>query len=527
MKDDMETLARLVEGQLNDEELGALIKALRSDPEVLGQARRLVALHGQMGVVLEGDLSSERRVDSVLKAIRDSDGDKFTSGVKRRLLVGRAGRRALAIAALLMLVGVGVWMTGFRVSRVEPMATVQRSENIDWGVVEGPGVGSDLSKGSVISFRSGLVELDLSGRGRMVVEGPAHLEFPEAGLAVLKRGRIVMRATKKGHGYRVETPRGSVIDLGTEFGVSVGADGLVETHVLEGSVEAVGGDGERMTLVQDDGLRFGETGSERIEMDGGQFYTQMPPRRTESLGFIHWSFDEGAGLFSVPTSGGMDAGGSDMVFHAMDRGRAPRWEEGMFGTALGFDGRGAFAESGFPGIGGDKPRTVCFWVKVPDDFSTRQGFGIVSWGQYSENRPGEVWQISVNPLVKSGPIGRLRVGLHAGQVVGETDLRDGQWHHVAVVLYGGSQPNVGTHVMLYLDGEPEPVSRRALREVRTKVEEADHGVWLGRNVTYIRSAPRHQHGGFFRGAVDELFIFDSALSLDEVREVMESNRVTE
>ncbi len=62
------------------------------------------------------------------------------------------------------------------------------------------------------------------------------------------------------------------------------------------------------------------------------------------------------------------------------------------------------------------------------------------------------------------------VCMHEGQVVGDTDLRDGEWHHVAVVLYGGSLPNVGTHVMLYLDGDPEPVSRRSLREVKTKIE---------------------------------------------------------
>ena len=87
-------------------------------------------------------------------------------------------------------------------------------------------------------------------------------------------------------------------------------------------------------------------------------------------------------------------------------------------------------------------------------------------------------------------------------------------------MYGGSQPNVGTHVLLYVDGEQEQVSRRALQEVHTEVDRAKHGVWVGRNVSYQQSNPKHAHGGFFRGGVDELYIFDSALSQKDLKELM-------
>ena len=234
-------------------------------------------------------------------------------------------------------------------------------------------------------------------------------------------------------------PRGAaVIDHGTEFGVSVADDGVVETHVLEGRVESVAGGGARVMLEEDDALRLGPVGGERIEMDAGGFYTSVPPRSASPPRFIRWPLDEGRGLLSRAAVHGLGGGPAEMVFHAIDQGGAPAWVDGVHGAALGFDGKGSYAESGFPGIGGGEARTVAFWVKVPTDFSIREGFGILSWGQHRSEGLGEVWQVSVNPLVEDGPVGRLRVGLHGGQVVGSTDLRDGEWHHAAVVLYGGS-----------------------------------------------------------------------------------------
>ncbi|RYD50153.1 MAG: LamG domain-containing protein, partial [Verrucomicrobiaceae bacterium] len=161
----------------------------------------------------------------------------------------------------------------------------------------------------------------------------------------------------------------------------------------------------------------------------------------------------------------------------------------------------------------------------PQDFHLREGFAIVSWGQFAGANFGGVWQVSINPLDGDGPVGHLRVGAHGGQIIGATDLRDGQWHHVAVVLFEASQANIGKHVLIYLDGELEPISRRSLLELNTRTEGASHGVWLGRNITYDQSPPNHNQGGFFRGELDEVFIFDAALSRDEIRALKVNNEM--
>ena len=142
---------------------------------------------------------------------------------------------------------------------------------------------------------------------------------------------------------------------------------------------------------------------------------------------------------------------------------------------------------------------------------------MVSWGKWAHDDPGAVWQISVNPFSEDGPVGRLRVGVHGGMAIGSTDLRNDRWHHVAVVLYPSENPEFGQHVLLFVDGVLDPVSRRILGVIDTNTKEASHGVWLGQNIN-IDSKNR-----FFRGALDEVYIFDAALSQEDIRALMQRN----
>jgi hypothetical protein len=265
--------------------------------------------------------------------------------------------------------------------------------------------------------------------------------------------------------------------------------------------------------------------SERIVSETGSFYTVLPPQHPKRPAWVHWSFDESASAEMTSEVSGFEGDFFGMKLLGIPPGLKPASEAAVFGKGLAFDGVGSFAESGFRGIGGKAPRTVCFWLKVPVDFSPDEGYGILSWGQFAQDNPGGTWQISVNPAPEDGPIGRLRVGTHRGQVIGSSDLRDGQWHHIAVVMYPGSHPDVGKHVLLYVDGSLDEVSQRALREIDTEVESAEHGVWLGRDVSFTSASAHREGKGFFRGGLDEVFIVGAALSSDEVRALMKNNQV--
>ena len=515
-------MAGLLSGDLPDAERDELIAMLKSDRSLREKWAAHATLEGWLGIALEDDLRRETQIRATLDRVRESDRESFVSGVRDRVVVLQWKRRILALAAVIALAFLTVF-TWVRVSPGKALATIERQESVTWK--NGSSATEALTAGKRLQLASGLVELKIADKGRMVLEGPADLEFVSANQSVLHEGRVVMRVSESGHGYRLETPGGSVVDLGTEFGVSVGASGSVETHVIEGQVEATPTGGGKVILNKDDGLRFLNGSSERITSEMGSFYTVLPPQHQKRPSWVHWSFDESSADEMAGSVAGFEGGSFGMKLLEKPPGTRPASEGGVFGKGLSFDGLGSYAESDFRGIGGKAPRTVCFWVKVPADFSPAEGYGILSWGQFAQNNPGGTWQISVNPAEEDGPIGRLRVGTHRGQVIGSSDLRDGKWHHIAVVMYPGSHPDVGKHVLLYVDGTLDEVSQRALREIDTEVESAEHGVWLGRNVSFSEASARREGNGFFRGGLDEVFIFGAALSSEEVRALMKSNQV--
>ncbi|MCW1922069.1 hypothetical protein OKA05_05860 [Luteolibacter arcticus] len=515
-----EDIARLLAGDLEEAERQELAGQLATDPEALKSLGGHAVVEGLLGVALEDEFSAERRHGKLMAALHRVDQDEFLSGVRGKIRRRSWRNRVTAIAAMVVF-GFSTWLF----MRPEKMGSVSRLETVTWSDAAQLTEGEALKPGTRLRFQSGLVELEMGGRGRMIVEGPADLEFAGPMSSVLHRGRVLMRFTEAGHGYRLNTPVGTV-DHGTEFGVSVSNEG-VETHVLEGEVEAIPTGGEMVLLKKNDALRFDGKGGERMAADTGSFYTALPPQRSGAPRAIHWPLEGAATGKDAAQVRGFQGTGYDLQLRAMEQGKAPSAVPGVFDSAFAFDGKGGYAESDFPGIGGQEPRTVSFWVRVPQDFSTREGFGIVSWGQFAGDNHGGVWQVSVNPLLEEGPVGRLRVGAHGGQIVGATDLRDGQWHHVAVVLFEASHADIGKHVLIYLDGELEPISRRSLLALNTRTEGASHGVWLGRNVAYNQSVPDHHHGGFFRGEVDEVFIFDTALSHDEILALKTRNEMPE
>ncbi|MCX6951380.1 MAG: FecR domain-containing protein, partial [Verrucomicrobia bacterium] len=391
------------------------------------------------------------------------------------------GRWAWASAAVLAL-GAAAWWT---VRPDAPEAYLARVESATWDASQvSPKIGDRLESRR-LQLDSGLVELKFAHGATVIVEGPADFEVLGPQHAFLHRGRAVTRLAPGTRGFILDSPRGRLVDQGTEFGVSVGASGDTEVHVLEGKVEAVPSHQQAVQLSVNQAARLTPLRVEQFAADAGGFITDLPPLSGGVVDFLHWSFDEGQGKASYNSGRGLGAPQAKAILRSFPEGAAgPQWIEGQFGGGLSFNGRDDFVECEFPGIPGGEPRTVAFWVKVPRDWTVEEGYGIINWGTH---KPGLAWQISVNPQIKEGPTGRLRLGVMDGFVVGTTDLRDDRWHHCAVVMYGGHRPDSATHILLYLDGELEPAARKAVMEIRTQIAGADaHNMWLGRNLAYAR-----------------------------------------
>lgn len=519
-----ELLARAATGELAPEESVRLLEACRADERLAAECARLLAVERLLHAV-ESDPHGMLAAREVVARIRNEQAPapvarmivRVVETAYRMLWLRRLSwAGAVAAVVVLGLVGGQYW----HAYQTRPLATIVRTEGVRWkgAVPEG-----ELYAGARLTARRGLFELRFANGTNVVVESPADIELQGPGRAFLHRGRAVARVPKQARGFTLNSPRGPLVDLGTEFGVAVAADGNTEVHVLDGIVEASLNQTAPVRLYEKQALRATKEATERLSADEGAFVTVLPPVAPQAPDFIHWSFDDRSpGRLSADTGRMLGQGIETALFSRFLKSAGnggPALIPGKFGMGLNLDGVNDYAESPFPGITEGKPRTIAFWVKVPRDFSTTQGYGIISWGDIKSD--GGAWQISANPTLESGELGRLRVGTKSGYVIGTTDLRDDHWHHCAVVMYGGPRPDIGTHVLLYLDGELEPCPRKAVQEIATKVSPS-HGVWIGRNLAFYND-DMEMGGRFFRGAVDEVYIFDGALSQRDIETLMRDN----
>lgn len=519
-------ITRVLEQDATPEEVATLLAACSADVALGRRFAREVALHRLTGAVIAGNDGESRFAAEVVARIQSSPTEGIETAptpiqlqverrVRRTILFSRVNR-SLAIAAVLAL---AVGLTLFMNSRES--VTLTRSESVVWtGGKVAAEVGDLLEHGQVLEISSGLAELKFPAGVSVLLEGPARFEITGLKSARLDHGRLVARVTEvKGRGFVIDGPSGRVVDLGTEFGVSVERSGEMEVHVLEGAVTAESHQQQEsvVTLHKNEAMRLGAGPSQRMPADDGVFITNLPPVPGRAPGFIRWSFEEPDGKDLRNSGSGLaepEAGAR--LMSAREGGESAKRVAGRFGKALAFDGISNFAESGFEGISGQAPRTVSLWARIPADLAITESYAMIGWGKV-EGR-GSAWQISANPVADEGPLGALRVGTGRGAVVGTTDLRDGRWHHLTAVMYGGS-PTTATHVLLYVDGVLESTTRKSVRTIDTQPATVSHGVWLGRNLSMWNPDP--PGASFFRGELDEVHIFAAALDQPMIHQTME------
>ena len=448
----------------------------------------------------------------VLARLAPAEAASSLRGKVVRHLTWRRWRWAAAAAAIL---AGTLWLLP-RPGAAEAMLIA--GTGAQWAEGAGRKAGGALHAGDRLLLDSGFVSLRFASGAEVVLEGAADMEITGDNSAVLHRGSAVARVPESAHGFTITGAQGRVVDLGTEFAVKADAAGM-EVHVLEGEVAAHPAGQGTVSLTKDQALRLDAAGAASIAAEPDRFLTALPPDRPAAPAFLHWSFDEGRGTTAAAIGTGLPLESARGTLTALPGSRnLPSWTPGVRGAAVEFHGRDDYIQTGYPGISGAGPRTVACWVRVPQDF-TGEGFALVSWGAHQES--GDTWQLSINSYPEEGPVGRLRIGTHRGQVIGVRDLRDGQWHHVAAVLYGGRDPDVSTHVLLYVDGELEPAATKTVRRVRTDtVSLMAQPVAFGKN-SAVRDANDPIHlPHTFRGCMDEVTLCASALSQADIRIIM-------
>ncbi len=215
----------------------------------------------------------------------------------------------------------------------------------------------------------------------------------------------------------------------------------------------------------------------------------------------HWPLDEGTGTNTIDTTG-TSPGFLVNTHESSWSTDTPGIADGAYFSnsfAFDFDGANDNLQTYYPGIGGNDPRTISFWIKTPDVINSI----IMVWG-YADD--GRYYVLRVNHTDTLGTVGAIRTAVYSGEIVGTTYICDGQWHHVASVFEDGDI----TNVKHYIDGNLDGVSGSRPLEVNTEltIGRAD-----GSTLVTIGSAKSSK---YFKGKLDDVGLFNYALTEEQV-----------
>ena len=130
--------------------------------------------------------------------------------------------------------------------------------------------GQTLQAGS-LSLVTGLAQLEFYCGATMILEGPASIELISPELAVIHQGKLRANVPPTARGFTIRYRDFDIVDLGTEFGVEVGAGGNAEVHVLDGEVKVENASDPGSLLSAGEALAFSATGTRTIPADASQF----------------------------------------------------------------------------------------------------------------------------------------------------------------------------------------------------------------------------------------------------------------
>ncbi len=117
------------------------------------------------------------------------------------------------------------------------LAVVTRSANVVWESGSVPAEIGAALKSQVLKLASGTLEFEFECGASLRLRGPAEFAVISKSRGKLLFGELSAQVPENAHGFTIDTPSVEVVDLGTEFGVSVDRAGIADVHVFRGLVE--------------------------------------------------------------------------------------------------------------------------------------------------------------------------------------------------------------------------------------------------------------------------------------------------
>ncbi len=231
----LELAAAVRDETLTTDQRQRLQDLLQSDQDARDYFVRFMSLHALLETRLTADVPDDEDSETTGRTdeLPVEKPSRWTWGFRRTLF---------AIAASLLVAVVGyIGYLAYQPVAEQPIAvavaTITDSQDATWAPADkGLSLGDAVFPGW-IRLESGLVRLTYGHGVVVTIEGPADYEIRSRDEAILKRGRLAAYVPEGAEGFHVSTPNAKVVDLGTEFGLTVSDRGETELSVFDGKVE--------------------------------------------------------------------------------------------------------------------------------------------------------------------------------------------------------------------------------------------------------------------------------------------------
>jgi hypothetical protein len=211
-----------------------------------------------------------------------------------------------------------------------------------------------------------------------------------------------------------------------------------------------------------------------------------------------WKLNESEGTIAEDSTNTYDG----VLYNMSDSS----WVTGRAGNALTFDGVNDYISvSGYKGILGKNSRTCTVWIKTG---GSPANMVIMDWGTAAA---GQKWLFGIFTT------GQLTIYTWAPYIQTNITVTDNQWHHVAAVLADDGTPDV-SEIKLYVDGLLQATTVSSAQAINT-LAAAD--VLIG---AFDSAGTK---GGYFNGLMDDVRIYNRALSSTEIVAVINQSPTKE
>ncbi len=420
-----------------------------------------------------------------------------------------------------------------------PVAEVVASLGASWGTGVDLPDGTPLSAGE-LKLNRGLAEIRFGDGANVILEAPVDCVLDSSSRMRLRQGRLSARVPSQAIGFTVHTDHATVVDLGTEFGLSSQGNNGTDVHVFRGQValatpngsksdpellgEGVGRsvkrNGSFIENIRANELAFvspKEFEARLMAMSNEPYYRWLAfsyHLRREPALVLYYVFDNAIGKPArVMNCAGATAGKLDGLFGDGDTTETcPEWvAPGRWSaqSAIRFDG----SRKQTVHVPSDneliitQAATIATWIR-PNTALLESDVAIVSKRQANGSSVGPNYELGLTCQSNTGQEKQWSLYFKTGnrQVISpKVKFVPGKWVHLAATVNAD-------HTVLYVNGQP------VVRENGVEFTPHAGDLWIGCAPAGPKTGDA-PHEGPFEGLISELVLARRVMTDQEIHQI--------